>query len=202
MSYQELQKVDFPERSGIRINMMPFVMGDESSIPREYRKYNSLIESCNLPEFEIGKIGYLTIRESFVNAEKSQSRGGIHVERHPQNSWGGGGWGGVKGGLYMASTVPNSCKIWNAKVSNPGKGGDCSHLKNSLGEGEYMKENVLYWMTDETPHEAMPQKESGFRQFFRLVTSKVDVWYKQHSTENPLGIEPNARIIEENKFHE
>jgi hypothetical protein len=40
------------------------------------------------------------------------------------------------------------------------------------------------------------------RQFFRLVTEGVNVWYAKHSTPNPLGIVPpdNVRIIEEDKF--
>ena len=34
----------------------------------------------------------------------------------------------------------------------------------------------------------------AYRQFFRLVTSKVSFWYKDHSTPNPLGVEPDPTI--------
>ena len=36
--------------------------------------------------------------------------------------------------------------------------------------------------------------ERAYRQFFRLVTSKVSFWYKDHSTPNPLGVEPDPTI--------
>ena len=40
----------------------------------------------------------------------------------------------------------------------------------------------------------MPLKEATFRQFFRIVTSKVSLWYRDHSTPNPLGVEPDPEI--------
>ena len=36
--------------------------------------------------------------------------------------------------------------------------------------------------------------EGGYRQFFRLVTSKVSFWYRDHSTPNPLGVRPDPTI--------
>ena len=36
--------------------------------------------------------------------------------------------------------------------------------------------------------------EGSYRQFFRLVTSQVSLWYKDHSTPNPLGVEPDPSI--------
>jgi len=63
----------------------------------------------------------------------------------------------------------------------------------------------LYWMTDKTPHESLPLKEKTYRQFFRIVTSNVSFWYKDHSTANPLGVEPDpdvTKIVVGNKFSE
>lgn len=40
----------------------------------------------------------------------------------------------------------------------------------------------------------MPLKEATFRQFFRVVTSNVSLWYRDHSTPNPLGVEPDPEI--------
>ena len=45
--------------------------------------------------------------------------------------------------------------------------------------------------------------ERAYRQFFRLVTSQVAFWYRDHSTPNPLGVEPDpaiTRTIIGNKF--
>ena len=73
-------------------------------------------------------------------------------------------------------------------------------VRHLFGEPEVMKKDVIYWMTDRTPHEALPQPETGLRQFFRLVTSEVSLWFEEHSTHNSLGIKPKAEIIKVNKF--
>ena len=44
-----------------------------------------------------------------------------------------------------------------------------------------------------------------YRQFFRLVTANVSLWYRDHSTANPLGVEPDrnvTKIVVGNKFSE
>ena len=41
------------------------------------------------------------------------------------------------------------------------------------------------------------------RQFFRIVTSEVSFWYKDHSTSNPLGVLPDpatTQIVVGDKF--
>lgn len=199
-NFASLGSVNFPNPKGININTFPFIMGDPNSLPEEYREYQSLIDACSLPESELGKVGYLTVSESFVAADKSQRRGGVHTEKHPSLSWGGGGWGGRDGGLYMSSTVGGSCAVWDTYVDTPGHMGDCEHLRDTLGNETLLKGSELVWMTDGTPHEALPQKESGYRQFFRLVTSEVSLWYEEHSTANRLGIRPNCEIIKGSKF--
>jgi hypothetical protein len=80
--------------------------------------------------------------------------------------------------------------------------GDCEHLRDTLQPNlrKELQANTLYWITDRTPHESLPMTEGAMRQFFRLVTSDVDLWYEQHSTPNPLGVQPNGKIITENKF--
>ena len=49
--------------------MMPFIQGDPDSLPKEYKAYSSVVKNNFLDK---GKIGYLTIDESFVSAGKSQ----------------------------------------------------------------------------------------------------------------------------------
>merc|ERR1712228_372425 len=83
--------------------------------------------------------------------------------------------------------------------------GDIEHLRYVLNEYDGIKttKSAIYWLTDRTPHESLPMLESGYRQFFRLVTHKVSVWYEQHSTPNPNGVIPDEKItqiIKKNKF--
>ena len=199
---REVGGIKFPQAQGIKVNMMPFIMGDVESIPQNLRQYKELVQSCNLPKEEVGRVGYLTIDEGLVASGNSQRRGGIHTEGHPTRSWGGGGggtWGG-RGGLYMASNLSNTTKAWDKLIFNSGEGGNCEMFREELGEGLTLKGNTLYWMTDRTPHEALAQKEVRYRQFFRLVTSDVSLWYAKHSTSNPLGVQPQCEIINEDKF--
>ncbi len=110
------------------------------------------------------------------------------------------------GGLYMASNVAGSCRVWNCRINDPGKVvgplGDLEHVRSVLGEGETLDAGEVVWMTDSTPHESLPLPAGTKRQYFRLVTSEVSVWYADHSTPNPLGIVPpdDVVILHGNKF--
>ena len=67
------------------------------------------------------------------------------------------------------------------------------------------KANRMYWMTDRSPHESLPLKAGTYRQFFRLVTSRVGLWFEDHSTPNPKGVKPDpkiTKIVKGNKFSE
>merc|ERR1712129_500566 len=116
-----------------------------------------------------------------------------------------------KDGIFMASNVSNTCAIWdceivdNEKQSVIGKLGNMEHIRSALPKErrQSLKGGQLYWMTDKTPHEALPMDQSAWRQFFRLVSSNLGIWYQAHSTENPMGIKPDkkiTKIIKENKF--
>ena len=111
-----------------------------------------------------------------------------------------------KGGLYMASNVANSCRIWNCKVADPAKTvgplGDLEHMRTALGAGAALDAGEVAWITDCTPHESLPLPIGTKRQYFRLVTSDVTVWYADHSTKNPLGVKPpdTVLIVKGNKF--
>jgi len=54
----------------------------------------------------------------------------------------------------------------------------------------------LYWLTDRTPFESLPLQEAAQRQFFRIVTSQVSLWYADHSTVNPLGVRPDPAVTQ------
>ena len=229
--------VRFPKPSNININMMPFVMGWEfktTKLPKELEAYfDAMIRKCMVHK-EIGQIGYLTIHESHVDEGTSQRRPGLHTEspgvamlkdakgcliKH-YFEWGGSGTGyffdyetqELEGGIYMASNVANSCKVWNCEIQRPGadfidivgKHGDIEHLREFLPvEGEMMDTNTVYWITDRTPHESLPLTKGTYRQYFRLVTSLVSVWYQDHSTKNPNGVVPDpklTKIVKGSKF--
>jgi hypothetical protein len=197
----------------------------QSNCTQEYRGYAPLIELCMNTVRNYYRTGtdvyYLTIQESFVEAGHCQRRPGLHTDGHANADWGGDlskgegwwhSWGKGEngrnapreGGIFLMSNVPNSCAVWDCCLKTPGVLGDCEDLRSRLSAyGPTMLEaNRLYWITDRTPHEALPTQESGYRQFLRVVTEKVDVWYEQHSTPNPLGVvpPPECKIITENKF--
>jgi len=145
-------------------------------------------------------IQYPPVTESHVNKNATQRRPGIHTDKYPNSAW-GGPWGGVIGEIYIASTADDTCRVWNCHIEEPGHMGDCEHLRDQLQKPISLKANQLVWMTDSCPHEALPQNTEGERQFFRLVSPDVGLWYKSHSTPNPLVELPsNIRVIEGNKF--
>ena len=181
---------------------------------------------------EWGKIGYLTIHESFIQEGTTQRRPGLHIESpgslpngpllkahayHRWYCWGGGKFGNgiegdvdeygkvnVEGGIFMASNLDNTCRVWDCLIRDHGDVtfalGDIEHMRGVIGEGVNMKANQLVWITDRTPHESLRQSKPGFRQFFRLVTSELSAWYQQHNTENSVGTKPACDIIHGNKF--
>ena len=112
----------------------------------------------------------------------------------------------INGGIFMASNVADSCRVWDCQIMDDsciGHLGDIEHLRSLLPESEVMEPNCLYWLTDRTPHESLPLKKKTYRQFFRLVTSQVSLWFEEHSTKNPLGVVPDpniTKIVKGSKF--
>jgi len=126
---------------------------------------------------------------------------GVNLRRHK-----------VQGGIYMASNVENSCAVWNSQVqcdeNNDNmeiirKHGDIEYFRPYLGHRTVMEPNKIYWITDRTPHESLPLKNDAYRQYFRLVTHQVSLWFDDHSTKNPLGLLPDpniTKIVKGSKF--
>lgn len=85
-SFVRLGRITFPKPTGININMMPFIIGDRTSIPQEYQVYYPLLEQCRVNQEELGKVGYLSINENLVQANTTHRRGGIHTESIPASS--------------------------------------------------------------------------------------------------------------------
>jgi len=198
----------------ININMMPYIIGlEETTIPKKYHRYLKMISECNVSILLNGTIGYLTIQESFVKKGMCQRRPGLHVEapriecdkdnqvlRQGTHSWGGG----LLGGIIMGSNIPESLEVYPCQIKDAGisKHGCVEEYRDLLQNRVVNEENKLFHITDHTPHESLPVKRDCVRQFFRLVVGDIDVWYKEHSTENELGIVPgiNTKIVLESKF--
>ena len=117
------------------------------------------------------------------------------------------------GGIYMANNVQDSCAVWPCVLEPDTAGyevignlGDIEHLRSMLpGEPEMMEANVLYWVTDRTPHESLPLKSGTYRQYFRFVTSEVSLWFEEHSTKNPHGVVPDpaiTKVVKGSKFED
>ena len=157
-----------------------------------------------------GKLTILVPEESNKNAdglmmENIAEGEGYSFLRRSSFGWGIGNYrrleegGELKGGIYMASNVDKSCRIWNCQIMDDdiiGELGNIEHLRDFLPESEFMAKNEIYWLTDRTPHESFQLTQGTHRQFFRLVTSQVSLWYEDHSTKNPLGIVPDPKITQ------
>jgi len=106
----------------------------------------------------------------------------------------------TQGGIYTASTVARSTRAWDMRFAQlsdiAGPLGDLEHVRTLLGAGTELDANTLYWLTDATPHESMVLEESTYRQYFRLVTSEVSIWYSAHSSENPKGVRPDPKVTQ------
>lgn len=195
------KKIKFPKFTGAKCNMMPFIQGDSSSLPGEFKTYSEIINANYL---EKGEIGFLTIDESFVEGGKSQrgynSKGitrNVHIEvgrSKNKNRWGGNSWGGKNETLLsddtkvlIANSVSNTCKLWDKKEKRYTKDGDLSsYIEDYPSEtGKLMKAGELAEISIFTPHECIVQKDSGFRQFFRIVGKGVS-GREEYFTENPL----------------
>jgi len=226
VSFTSCGRIDFPplldNNVHHNINMMPFIMGKKESLPENLRRWYSCIQRCPIGPEENGKVCYLTVHESFVQAQTSQRREGLHIEAPGvpglssssfvpgrEHHWGGGHFNSpdvYKGGIYFASSVANTSVVYNALVDKTIPGivdshGNCEHLRKFIGPGTMLDAGQLVWMTDRTPHEAIPQERDGYRQFFRVVTSQISFWFAQHSTPNPnVALPDHVTVVHENKF--
>jgi hypothetical protein len=212
----------FPKPSNLRCTNLPFIYGQKKTLPTEFHPYWDLIMLCNAKRR--GQIAYLTVDEGEVEKGHTQRTPGLHCEsaRESVRLMGEStavvsnyySWGGVrtthqeiKGGIFFANSVSNTCAVFHGRILHPeenvGTHGSLEHLRQTLARKckvSLIKSGALHWMTGETPHEALPMKRSGPRQFFRLIAADLDGWWIEHSTENPLCPVPEDKIIRGDKF--
>jgi len=96
-----IDPISWPAPTNIKVNMMPFKIGDPKSLPKQYHQYWEIISQITEAELnpdyrerytdnpdwpsppvcpENSTIAYLTIDESFVSPGSSQRRSGLHTE--------------------------------------------------------------------------------------------------------------------------
>lgn len=182
-------QITFPEFTGIRCLMMPFIQGDSSSVPDEYKPYKEILDRVFVKK---GDIGYLTIDESPVIAgnphrgARAKYNRALHTEvgRDPNKMycWGGGTWGSnslvtldrdVQ--ILLANNLDDSCAVWNTDHENTSSDGDIGNFSEiyPYNEAIFMKSGDVHQIGILTPHESLPVKQSFDRQFLRIVSSGV-----------------------------
>lgn len=193
--------VTFPEYTGTRCLMMPYIQGEPDSVPDEYAAYRSIVASAYI---ERGEVGFLTIDES--PATKGQPHRGarakfdraLHTEAGlrpgPQYRWGSGHWGSSVNvtldrdvQVLLASNLSGSCALWNAEhedTSFDGDIGDQAHLY-PYEDATFMQAGDLHRIGILTPHESLPVQADFDRQFLRIVSSGVH-GREPYFTINPL----------------
>src|SRR5262245_8650084 len=136
--------IEFPEFSGLRCLMMPYIQGEPDSVPPDYAAYSTILRDVFVTK---GEIGYLTIDESVAYAgnphrgKRAKYGRALHTEAgifRGVYGWGPGrpGWGGGRRVLLdrdvrvlLASNTDQSCAVWDAEhpdTSEDGDIGDCA----------------------------------------------------------------------------
>lgn len=183
--------IQFPQFSGIRCLMMPYIQGDPTSVSDTYAPYKNIIASVFIRK---GDIGFLTIDESPAIAgtphrgARAKYGRALHTEagldqRHKIYCWGNPPtWGGrsnvtldrdVK--ILLANNLNNSCAVWNAEQLDTSGDGDIGYLTNMYpySEAIYMKAGEVREIGIFTPHESLSVQHDFNRQFLRIVSSGV-----------------------------
>jgi hypothetical protein len=212
MTFQSRGNIIFPEFIGesARCYMMPFIQGRPESLPEQYRSYADIVEKWAF-EGQEGELGLITIDETYVEAGKSQRGYGagdrtIHTEACLSNNtirWGGPpppSWGRDAPVLLerdlrvlIANSIADTCMVWDTKVEDTTPDGDLSMRAAEFPRtsGRMMASGELMEIGIFTPHEPIPQKHSGNRQFFRIVGKGVqgrDTYFTRNEKLERMGL--------------
>ena len=183
-----LRTIQFPEFSGVRCLMMPFIQGDPESVPEEFRTGYEQILADNF--IEEGEIGFLTIDESRATkgvphrGDRARFGRALHTEagRLPNKiyAWGGGGCRhnvelerDVQ--ILLANNVNNSCAIWDTVHEDTSADGDIGDkaAMYPMENGLLMQAGDVYQIGILTPHESLPVETDVDRQFLRIMSKGI-----------------------------
>lgn len=191
--------IAFPQYSGIRCLMMPYIQGDPMSVPDIYAPYRGIIESVFLKR---GDLGFLTIDES-VAAAGAPHRGhrakygrAVHTEagKDPETGIPRWGWGSSRKvtlerdvRILLANNLDDSCAVWNSIHEDTSLDGDIGHVaaRYPYQDAIFMKAGEIHEIGILTPHESMPVRTNFNRQFLRIMSSGIH-GREDYFTLNPL----------------
>lgn len=192
--------IKFPEFSGIRCLMMPYIQGEAASLPDIYAPYRGIAQTVFLKR---GDIGFLTIDESVVKAgtahraSRAKFKRALHTEvgidPNKVYRW-GGGWGSIHHvtldkdcKILLANNLDNSCALWDAEHAATSIDGDIGHVADTYpySDAIFMKAGAVHEIGILTPHESLPISFDFQRQFLRIISSGVH-GREQYFTVNPL----------------
>lgn len=193
--------IEFPQYSGTRCLMMPYIQGEPDSLPEAYAPYRDIVSSVFVRR---GDVGFLTIDESLAVAgmphrgARARYPRALHTEAGIMRGIYGWGSGPVWGGRHavtlerdvrvlIASNVDDSCAVWDSEHEDTSTDGDIGHASarypysaaRLLKAGEVSEIGIL------TPHESLPVKRDVHRQFLRIVGAGVH-GREDYFTANPL----------------
>lgn len=197
-----MRNITFPNFTGKRCLMMPYIQGCSESVPEQYRTgYEEIIENVYLNK---GRIGFLTIDEAEVGTgiihrgARAKTNRALHTEagRHPDKvyAWGGGGWGRSHRvtldrdtRILLANNINDTCAIWNTEHENTSIDGDIGNFADAYPYENacFMKAGEIHEIGILTPHESLPVQNKCKRQFLRIVGDGVH-GRESYFTENPL----------------
>lgn len=197
-----MTNIAFPEFSGKRCLMMPFIQGVPESVPQEYRTgYEKILYETYI---EKGARGFLTIDESKVlksrphRGARAQYGRALHTEagKLPDAlyAWGGGTWGGRANVLLdrdvkvlLANSMDDTCAIWPTNHENTSLDGDIGYCASDYpySDAVMMKAGEVHQIGILTPHESLPVDNNCNRQFIRIIGSGV-YGRESYFTRNPL----------------
>jgi len=204
-TFRKVGSTELPSFSGLRLMMMPVIIGDASSLPELAAPYTSTFSNLSSMSdpCHLGKVGYLTVDEKPVAPNQTHRRSGKHVDGVYQGQaggWGGGGgWGSAGAGMLTVSSHPG-CIAWNQDFEGwPGWEGECDHLAGQCGVGTVFGANEVYWVDGLCVHESIPQSNPVSRQFVRLSMPSSAPWFEGY-TVNPLGVLPTGEILPRRLF--
>ena len=192
--------INFPVFRNIRILQMPIILNDLDSIPDFLIHWkDTFLSLFNIARIKEG-IAYITIDEQIVKKGSTHRRKGLHVDGvfkgHAGCTFGGGTFGSVKDGMYLASSEIG-CRAWNQEFQGfAGYEGECDHLIDQCNpESEViLQKNKVYWLGGLCVHESMPMKEDTKRTLIRLTMPNDNPWFDGF-TLNSKGIKHEGIML-------